>query len=243
MQYFESSDKPHPLNYKYKDDRIIDVSDEYNAPQLSAASAFFNASIFSNKLLFDETLKTTEDAKLITQILASKMRYGVLQQPTYYYRKRHSLNSVSNNARQDINWYLRTPLQAYQYILNLGKESKSKGFSQYTQYLVMYDLTGRFKHSDSSSPSQRNVEKYKSTLFELVRQIDDEVIMKQRGFNREYKYYLLYKKYGKPVVENTYRRDWIFFFNNLIVQDYRTSRPKVKIMKIETSKKENPDHL
>ena len=77
--FFEGKQGNHPLNYKFNDNRIINVKKSYSYIQLSSSSSFIKSSAVKNRM-FDEKLKYGEDAKLVSEIILEKFCYGVVSQ-------------------------------------------------------------------------------------------------------------------------------------------------------------------
>ena len=53
MLFFDKYEGHHPLNYKFEEDRVIDLNENWDCPQLSASSAFFKRELFKNFQLGD----------------------------------------------------------------------------------------------------------------------------------------------------------------------------------------------
>lgn len=240
IDFFEAKTGPHPLNYKFTASRVVDVREEYDAAQLSAASAFVKAEIFSHgRHQFDTGLKTAEDAKLLTEVLIEKLAYGIVHQPTYYYRKRVEGGSAIDSSSFNRGWYFTVPERVYEYILELGRQHKA--LSRYAQYLVMYDLRSRFKQTDENMLSEKDIKRYKQILFGLVGRIDDDIILKDasilsnyRRLHNEYKYFLLGKKYKESVALKSRRKGWQFVYRGNPIYDYSKAKPKIQLYKLLT---------
>ncbi len=87
----------HPLNFKFKKDRVIDLRSEPANPQLAVNSSFIKLDAFDN-LRFRTDLVTSEDTNVSCKILLDKKAFGVLESPAYYYRKREDQSSLVDTA-------------------------------------------------------------------------------------------------------------------------------------------------
>ena len=87
----------HPLNFKFKKDRVIDLTNEPANPQLAVNSSFIKLEAFDN-LRFRTDLVTSEDTNVSCKILLDKKAFGVLESPAYYYRKREDKTSLVDMA-------------------------------------------------------------------------------------------------------------------------------------------------
>lgn len=87
----------HPLNFKFKEDRVIDLRREPANPQLAVNSSFIRLEAFDD-LRFRTDLVTSEDTNVSCKILLDKKAFGVLESPAYYYRKREDQSSLVDTA-------------------------------------------------------------------------------------------------------------------------------------------------
>lgn len=71
MYFFERQTGDHPLNYKYKEDAVVDLNFQWYYPQLATNSAFFKREVFKN-FQFDTTLISSEDAIMVNKLLLDK---------------------------------------------------------------------------------------------------------------------------------------------------------------------------
>lgn len=229
LEFFEARAGEHRLNYKYDTTRVIDIDHEYNMPQLSAASAFFKADLFSSgKYEFDTEVSVSEDVKLLTEILFNKMKYGVVSGPTYYYRRRAAGGSAIDASRHSKDWYITVPSKVYGYIFDYSVE-RIGSIHPYIQFLVMYDIAGRFKQSHQDVLSQEELQTYKTSLYSLISKIDDHIIMEQHKFRNEYKFFLLSIKHNQSVIKNATQIGKKFYYNDLKLYNYKKKSLKIYI--------------
>src|SRR5699024_12369359 len=68
-----------PIYYKYskKENKIIDLSYNYDYIQMHASSSFFRASSLQG-VKFDTTLKYAEDAKFVYNVLKKTFKIGLM---------------------------------------------------------------------------------------------------------------------------------------------------------------------
>jgi glycosyltransferase involved in cell wall biosynthesis len=199
IQYFEGSNKEHILNFKFRYTWIVDIEENPNCIQLSSASTFFKASSLRN-YKFDETLKYAEDVKFVNELLLEKKKYGVLNTTKYLYRKRETEDSAMQKHRSYKNWYFNALQDSFYYLLKLTKE-KFGIVPLYYQYVVMYDLQFRLKKEDMGLLNKKEKEEYISTIKEMLKYIDDKVILNQKHYYQEHKVFALALKYDKSLDE------------------------------------------
>lgn len=234
LVFFEAQTGDHPLNYKFHTTRIIDIEQEPNSILLSGGSAFVKTETIKNIHKFDERLAVSEDSKLLTEIILEKGKYGVLSEPTYFYRKRAARNSAISGAYKNKSWYINTPKYAYLYLLDLSEKLHGRPL-KYIQHLVMYDLQWRFKQSGSTVLTQYEQEKYKSLLYKLLQYIDDDVVIAQRSIFIEHKVFILGKKYGINPYSKSKRRDSRVMLGETCIYDYDTHSQSLRIELFDVS--------
>lgn len=126
FEFFGTRSGGHPLNYKFKTTRVVDLVKEYDHIQLSASSAFIRTDSFRGKHFFDESIRYYEDVKFMVDVLASRMTLGVVSEPIYYYRRRDSADSAVNLSRERSDFYTKTLKSAHAYILKYAKSDTCK---------------------------------------------------------------------------------------------------------------------
>jgi glycosyltransferase involved in cell wall biosynthesis/CDP-glycerol glycerophosphotransferase (TagB/SpsB family) len=196
LEFFESKTGSHPLNYKYSSTRVVNILQEYSSIQLSGGSAFVKSEALKNKYSFDERLSVSEDATLLTKVILNKLAYGVVQDPTYYYRKRIGGDSAIGASVRNRSWYFNTPSYCYQHLLDYSI-LKCGFIPKYVQYLIMYDLGWRYTQSEQSILNKNELKEYRLMLTNLLQSIDDDVIVAQKNIQSEHKLFMLKDKYGK----------------------------------------------
>ena len=192
--YFEAKSGPHPLDYKFEKTRVIDLNKAYEFPQLSLNSLFIRRSVLTPDL-FDKRLSVSEDFLAVNLILLDKMKYGVMKRPTYWYRKRQVADSAIDKSTQNLSWYFDTPRYCYR---RLFDESLVRYgcVIRPIQYAVMYDLQWRIIKRAFHPLDGNQYDAYQALILDLLKEIDDEIIVAQRNLSTAHKLYILSLKYG-----------------------------------------------
>ena len=196
MEFFDARTGQHILNYKYKKGtRVIDLTKEYNAIQLSLSSGFTKSECLSENA-FDTRLTNMEDAKVCSQILKAKKNLGVVADAQYMYRRRSvgAPSAVQSNLT-NFNWYL--PSLKY-FSLEVIHSYEGENIPLFIQYLVMYDLQWHLVKMDVMKKvlSDEEADEYCNCIYSLLQYIDDEIIMTQNNIWQEQKTFLWRKKHG-----------------------------------------------
>lgn len=186
LYFFDAEYGPHVLNYKFLNNRIIDISKEYDCIQLSSSSTFIKADVLK-KYKFNIKLKSAEDAELLTKIITEKGKYGVINNTKYYYRRRRN-NSSATQGIEKKEWYLDY-IRDFSYEMIKDNKQNNKKYQKYVQYLVMYDLQwriNRIKYIKKNLDDNYYME-FNNILYYVLRNIQVEMIFKQ-------KFLTIYKK-------------------------------------------------
>ena len=233
MQYFDASEKFHPLDYKFISSKVVDITEYYEYTHLHVTSSIIKSDVVKD-FEFDTKLKYGEDAKFINEIILQKNKYGVFNEAIHFYRKRSDLSSAIQNKEKNQDWYTNTIQYFYYDLINISIE-KNKTIIPYVQHLIMNDLKWRIKSLIPSYLQKDIKEEYIKQIIMLLQKIDDYIICGQKKINAEHKMYILSLKHGRDIrKELVYRKGKLFFENSSI---YNLSKNKgiflVDLLKIE----------
>ena len=143
LKFFEANNHYHPLDYKFRNSRVIDLNKEYNCIQLSAASAFIRRKALGKKK-FVKGLAPGEDALFLNKLLIKKPYYGVIKNALYLYRKRIDGTSIIQTIKTNDIYYFKSPILYFQKILIISFKRFNK-FLPFIQYLIVYEILFRIK--------------------------------------------------------------------------------------------------
>ncbi len=219
QEFFEAQTGPHPLSKKkFEDgDRVTDILTNYEELQLHVTACFIKAKAMHNAQ-FDTRLKYGEDALYVNEIILEKHKYGLVAQPTHYYRKRGNNSSAVQNKQQSLDWYFKTPVFYYQYIVE--KSVKKYGFVlPYIQYLVMFEIQWRLKEDIDAVLDEKQREDYIAIIKDLVQQCDDDIIAKPGQIYVQQKIYLYSLKYGYDITKDLKYAEQRLLFRNMVLCD------------------------
>ena len=189
LYFFEGKEGSHRLNYKYerKDNRIVDLSTDYSFVQMSGASSFFKNQVLQSRR-FDTSLKYSEDAKLIMDILLDNPRYGIVPEASYYYRVRNNFDSATNTCWQKKDWYL-DHMKHYVFWTIQEAEKRCHKVPLFIQFALMYEMQGffRMKELPTEVLSPEELNEFTDLLKKALDYIDASIIMEQRDMSMEQK--------------------------------------------------------
>lgn len=195
IKFTGASEKDHPLNYKFEDTRVIDITKHHNLPQLSAPSAILNRKSIPEKG-FDTRLSVSEDFKLVSQVILNAGRYGVINGAAYHYRKHFGASSLIGSSTVNRSWYFQTPILCYKALFDYSREHYGEVIP-YIQFAVMYDLQWRLiKSKNPHFLSDAEEKDYLKILVDLLQSISYRVILRQRNLNGIQRIYVAALKEG-----------------------------------------------
>ena len=231
VKFFEASNKYHVLDYMFQNgDFVTDVNEDYQCIKLQSCSLLIRSSAIK-KHRFNTTLKISEDARLVTELVLNNTKVGIIGSCNYYYRKRFSATSAIQNSVKKKTWYMDTPKLCYKYLFELSKKKFGKVIP-YVQFLVLYDLQWRlFRDIPIGVVTEKETAQYFKIMGDLLKEIDDDIIKNFFFVGEDKKLYLLSYKYNKKLnlsinddkllvnnVELEFKKFKIFF-NNMIVKE------------------------
>ena len=221
-KFFEARDDYHALDYVFEEDRVIDITKDYQFIHLHAASTFFESEI-AKKFRFDANLKYGEDAKYVTEIILETKKFGALRNAEYNYRKRINETSILQKSFSDIRWYNETIQNFHKQIIQKSIEKEGK-IIPYIQYIIMYDLKGRISKEYPEFMNDTQKAEYKELLLQLIKQIDDNIICNQKKFYATDKIFVLSLKYGRDIVNELVFKDEKLYFNDLSILSIKNNK-------------------
>ena len=236
LKYFDAQDGTnHPLNYKFREDTIINISTDFKDIELHAASCFIRTDAIKHK--FDKRLKYGEDALFINQIILEKLKYGIISSSYFYYRKRSDLSSAINTCHTNLSYYKDTLANFHKVLINLSK--KKYGYVlPYVQYVVMYDLQWRIKNVlIKGILSNSEINKYKNEIHSILQFVEDNVILNQRYISANHKLMALKLKYGEAFYDKLYLLKGKLYLQNQVVYNFKDRNLlKINVIDIHDNK-------
>lgn len=214
--FFGERSGEHILNGKFhKGSRVIDLREEWNCPQMSLNSTFVRADI-ARKYAFDQDvhIATGEDAREILRCLYDKQTLGVATKARYWYRK-HSQYSLLGDSKNKKEKYSENILLFHCFILNWYK-MKCDTIPKFIQNAVLYDIQWRLKQATIPQEvlTTEEIVQYKKALKEVIAQVSDDIILKQKNIYKEHQSYALYLKYNcYPMIKYNENRAFFVYSN------------------------------
>lgn len=233
LEFFESKSGDHFLNYKFDDDRIVDINKDYEDILLSSSSAFIRKdAIDTYKASFDEKLIAGEDAKFISSILLHKKKYGVLKDPVYHYRKRETDDSAINTVHEQRGWYFESLTNGWLEVAKMFEDEYGY-LPKYAQFMIMYDIQWRLKKAKKTELSDKDLSVYKKLLFQLIDRIDPDIINAQKHLSRKLKLYLTSRLYSKRPTKPLISKEFELVSADQVIRDYKKGESRVTVLGVQ----------
>ena len=234
MYFFERKTGNHPLNYKFKETKVIDLNVKWNYPQLATNSAFIKKEAL-NDFQFDTNLISSEDAIMVNKLLLEKNAYGVVENGGLCYRKRFDETSTIDTSKLDKRFYLGRLNGFFKELVDYSIK-KVGNVPNFIQYAIVYDIKWmlmseeRFEVLDDGELMEFN-----DGVNYVLNHIDDEVIdchLKKDPWKIRKCIYEL--KYGESKVLPK-DNDIVLCTNNVILDELSIHRFYLDIIEIKNN--------
>lgn len=235
LYFFDGETGDHILNYKFaKGTRVVDLDAEWENPQLSLSSAFVRWEAFQG-LKFDHRLKYAEDAQLIQKVLLRKHTMGLVQEATYFYRRRSEGEQSAIQKGASVKGWYNDYLKFF-CIDVMGYCIEQVGYiPRFVQNTIMYDLQWKLKVEKLPTQllDEKEREQYRTLLRGILQHIDDVVIQAQRNLLREHKIHALRLKHNGDLPIQKVEGNYGITSDNKLIYKMSTFPIRVEFVKIE----------
>lgn len=215
QEFFEAKTGPHRLSRedKFETSRVINILDDYQYTQFHITASFIKKDAM-RITMFDPKMKYGEDAVYVMEQILDKHKYGVVSEPTHYYRKRANNSSAIQGKEKALDWYQITPQRFYKKLMDISIE-KWGSVIPFVQYAVCYDLQWRLNDRIHMVLDEKEQEKYIRELQNLLEYCEDDIVLKQRDINLKKKLFLLSLKYNEDISKQVVCSNSKLFFHNV----------------------------
>ncbi len=227
-RFFDADKSFHKLDYKFKKTKIVDLRDEYEFIQMDVTGAFIKAEAIGDTR-FSTDLKYGEDAQFINTIILEKCMLGVCREAMHWYRKRSDDSSALQNELKSESYYFNTPKYLHQYLIDLSVKKYGKVL-KFIQFMIMYDISWRLKKNPANILeylTQEQYEEYCDILKNLIKQLDDRVIFKQKELFMNQKMFCLCLKHGTDIREELEYDHSNLLYKNLITMNLNKAKTNI----------------
>lgn len=225
--FFDAQTGPHPLNYKFNRDKVVNIEYDWDYIQLHANSSFFKRELFE-KYQFATNIINSEDTLMINKILIDNPTYGIVSDAIYWYRKRDNNTSTLDKANYKKEFYIDRLKYYFKELINYSL-NKYEEVPKFIQYLITYDIQWLFNLDDASDVLEIDeIKEVYLYIKDILSYLDDEVILSLKDDKLNIKHHLLALKYSNVDVDLNgvvTCRDIHSNFNGEIAQVFSSTKP------------------
>ena len=234
QELFEAKTGPHRLSRgdKFAASRVINILDDYQYIQFHITASFIKSDAM-RLTLFDPKMKYGEDAVYVIEQILDKHKYGVVSEPTHYYRKRADNSSAVQTKEKALDWYKITPQRFYKKLIDISIQKW--GYTiPFVQYAVCYDMQWRLNDRIHMVLDENEQEIYIREIRNLLEYCEDDIIIKQRDINLKKKLFLLSLKYNEDISNQVVCRNSKLYFHNMQIFDLQKNALfRADVVKVE----------
>lgn len=217
---FDGAGGYHSLDYKFAETAVIDLEKKFDFLQTDVSSLLIRAEA-ARKLRFCEELPDGGDGRYIAELLSEKCTLAVCREAEYELRARTD-NGPEKQGVSD-SYYYDVPRLYHKAVFEMSRE-RSGEIKKFIQYMVMYDLAWRIKKPVFKLLDEEKHQRYSKLVNEIIAEIDDDVIYRQRCIYMNMKMYCLSLKYGHDVRKDLTSDNGKIMYKNFMTIDLNEAR-------------------
>lgn len=197
IKYFEGRTGECGTNFRFKENKVINLLKEYKNIQVNIVNAFMKTSI-KESFKFKETINWSEDIEFINRLLLKKLTLGLYKDTFYFCRVRANQSSTVQTLYTTKSNYTQNIENIHLHLIKYSKNEKGY-IPKFIQYTVMYLIKGRIKQLDIARKCLdiNELEEYMNKIQEVLYYIEDRMITEQMDCSVELKLLIFKLKYGK----------------------------------------------
>ena len=200
----------------------------------------FVKNYYKDNVKFDTTIKYHEDTKYNTMIMMKKKKIGFVEEARYYYRKYlGQVTDIKSNAY--FNFYDMMNLFNY-CIENYTREDGKieKNIQALIVHVIRSKLLGKIQNLFPNFNDEKETEDARKSLIEVLKKVDNEIIVNDMNLDKYHKMYLLqlkeidfdiYSSHGNKITINS-KGTVLEVINDIdiVYSRFKVKNGKIKIM-------------
>lgn len=194
LKYFGGKRGNHHLNYKFHSERVIDLEEEYDCPQLHISSSFIKANLLKDKE-FEVNLINGEDLLLLNELFIHEKRYGVVNSAHYNYRKRPESSSIMDTSKQSERFYLEKMQNCFKELINYSIDNLGT-VPNFIQYVIALDLNAIIESPffEEIYTDNEDLNEFWDCLDDILSYISEDIIKDHLHLKDDMKSFYLFLK-------------------------------------------------
>ena len=198
MTFFDNQKGRHLLNYKYNEEKVADLLEEPDFPQLSASSAFVKKEAIGD-LRFNTELVNSEDALFINKILLNNPELGLVKNANYLYRKRFDESSTIDNSIKKREFFIDRLKYYFKELIDSSIKKYGK-LLEFIQYTLVYDLQWMVKVENIDDIlDKEEINEFWESFLDVLSYFDEEIILNYKHLDANVRGFLLSIKSEKGI--------------------------------------------
>lgn len=167
-------EEEYPLQDKFNESKIVNVFDDYRYPHLHMPSTFIKRECLDG-FDFDERLNIGEDGLIINKILIDEEKYALLDDTTYYCRKRPDETSILDTIKSKKEFFNDKINYFYRQLIDYSIDKK--GFlPDFIKYVIAYDISHYYTIPTSDVLNKEEFLQFRKDLHEILGYIEEDLI-------------------------------------------------------------------
>lgn len=191
------SDEEHLLLPKFTQNKVVNVLEYIDYPQLNISSCFIKKDILME---FDEELTVGEDFLLINQLLVNEKRYAILNNCTYYYRVRPDETAIMDIIKSKKDFFTKKVNKSYKQLIDYSID-KMGYLPNFIKFSLVCDIQNYYSVPTSNVLNKSEYLEFRKSLQEVLEYIDDEIILNNEYIGESIQSLLIYLKNNEFHIE------------------------------------------
>lgn len=227
----------HPLDENFRKERVVDIRKEPACVQPELEPVWIRSEALEGRE-FDVRLESGSGFLFLNRLLLEKGTCGIL--PEAVYERRRSLSGLlltDPNCAMVRSWYTDILQHGLSSLMVFSKKTWGKVIP-YVQNLVMYEIQWRLKKKTIlQTMTELEVQEYGKRLKQLLQEIEDSIIWKQKYISYPYKCYAFQLKYGENPFLTGEVKDGKLVYRGISVLNLKAKeRVRIHILNVENDR-------
>lgn len=223
VNFFGVWNREHFLNYKFEESKsdFIDLNKHPDFFQCFTHSSFIKKDAIKD-LEFDTELIHFEDAVFINKIIMEKMKYGIVKDTSYLYRKEYNSSAITSNSVFRKEYYTNRFKYGHLELIKYSLKKFGEVF-KFIQNIIIYDLRWLVEIQDFHErleeifDNPKELDEFYMCFDEVLSYLDIDLIRNHKVIPSHVKSFLIYLKNKDFHVVSRPKRNKVFLKSNDLI--------------------------
>lgn len=195
---------------------------------------FFNVKSLKSKF-FNTEVPVLNEELFLNQVLLSNDKVGFVLKNKYIKNKQQQYNIEHQKLLENKDYYIKTLNEVHFKLITISKEKYGKTLN-FVQEFIINNLKSRLLYEKIFILNDSETTEYKNIIRNILKEIDDEFILKSK-MHFSFKMYALSLKNGTNIINDVYLDGIKINYNDLTITTLNNRNLfKIIIMKIRNNK-------